>query len=180
MNDLDQLAAVAAGDADVFAQWMAESEHRLRLSLASFATSVDVEAVVQEALLRVWQAAPRLEPNPKGETLLRVAVRVGRNLAITESRRLGRDVEQGEAASPVESSPDPLLRQLVQRCRERLPKKPRAALEARLATGVRHDSELADGLRMQLNTFLQNLSRARKLLKDCLRKGGVELAEVLR
>ena len=32
---------------------------------------------------------------------------------------------------------------------------------------------------MRLNTFLQNFTRARKLLAECLRKRGVDLSEVL-
>lgn len=32
---------------------------------------------------------------------------------------------------------------------------------------------------MRLNTFLQNFTRARKLLADCLKRAGVTLAEEL-
>ena len=32
---------------------------------------------------------------------------------------------------------------------------------------------------MTLNTFLQNVGRARKLIAECLRKRGVDLAELL-
>ena len=69
MNDLDvHLSAIVSGDPEAFGRWVAGCELRLRRSLASFAGSVDVEAVLQETLLRVWQVAPRLEPdgNPVG------------------------------------------------------------------------------------------------------------------
>ena len=37
--------------------------------------------------------------------------------------------------------------------------------------------ELAERVGMKLNTFLQNVTRARRLLADCLRRLGVELDE---
>jgi RNA polymerase sigma-70 factor (ECF subfamily) len=50
-------------------------------------------------------------------------------------------------------------------------------LKARLeAEGNTHDGVLAEGLGMSLNTFLQNFTRARKLLAECLKKAGVDLA----
>ena len=39
---------------------------------------------------------------------------------------------------------------------------------------------LAAGVGMRPNTFLQNITRARKLLKECLRLAGVDLAVELR
>ena len=83
-----ELAAIVAGDAAAFGRWVAGVELRLRLSLASFAARVDTEAVVQETLLRTWQVAPRLVHDGKPEMLLRFAIRVARNLAISEVRRL--------------------------------------------------------------------------------------------
>jgi hypothetical protein len=35
---------------------------------------------------------------------------------------------------------------------------------------------LAERVRMRPNTFLQNVTRARRLLADCLRRRGVDLA----
>jgi hypothetical protein len=43
-----------------------------RGSLRSFAERVDVEAVVQAALVRVWQVAPRVRPDGRPEPLLRL------------------------------------------------------------------------------------------------------------
>jgi len=55
-----------------------------------------------------------------------------------------------------------------------------AALEARIeAAGARRHRELAAELGMKENTFLQNLSRARKLLTACLEKAGIVLSEVM-
>jgi hypothetical protein len=38
---------------------------------------------------------------------------------------------------------------------------------------------LAKRAKMELNTFLQNITRARRMMADCLRKQGVNLAEEL-
>ena len=189
MSDLDRhLPAIAAGDADAFAAWVAGSEARIRLSLSRFAASVDVEAVVQETLLRVWQVAPRVEPDGRPNSLLRLGVRIARNLAISELRRRRVPLASTEALTalaetqgvePIE--PDPILRQTLARCREGLRGPPARALAQRLEDGGRRpDRELAEALDMKLNTFLQNIRRARLALEACLDKAGVRLSEVMR
>lgn len=189
MPDLDaHLPQIAAGDADAFGRWLAGAEAELRESLRRFAAQVDAEALLQEALLRVWQVAPRLQPDGRPNTLLRLAVRVARNLAVDEARRAGFRAPVGEedlaalldalAGEAAPAPPDPLLRRLIARCRERLAARPRAALDARLrAGGAEPDAALAAALGMRLNTFLQNVGRARKALAECLRRGGAALPE---
>lgn len=178
--DLDvHLPAIVAGDARAFGRWVAGAELRLRLSLASFAAHVDVEAVLQETLLRVWQVAPRLEPDGKPDMLIRFAVRVGRNTAISELRKLGKPVPGAEDEATVRPiAPDPMLREIIAACRDKLPVKPGQALSARLEAPTRSDHELAATLHMVKNTFLQNITRARKMLVDCLKRAGIELEEV--
>ena len=183
VDDTDShLAAIAAGDPDAFGRWVAGCEARLRASLSGFAESVDCEAVLQETLLRVWQVAPRIRPDGRADALLRFAVRTARNLALDECRRIRlvpTDPPTLEAmldAAAHESAPDPALREVIARCREKLPPRPAAALAERLeGDGVRRDAELAERLGMRLNTFLQNLSRARRLLLECLRRHGISL-----
>ncbi len=91
MNDVDdtdrELAAIAAGDADAFARWLARAEPALRRSLRRFAVAVDTEAVLQEGLLRAWQVAPRCERDGRPHGLLRLSMRIVQNLAISEARR---------------------------------------------------------------------------------------------
>jgi RNA polymerase sigma-70 factor (ECF subfamily) len=180
------LSAIAAGDTDAFADWVAGCEMRLRASLSSFAAVIDVEAVVQETLLRVWQVAPRIEIDGKGESSVRFAIRVARNLAVSEVRRLqsparAKQLEAELAESPPHTAlePDPLLRRLIVMCRDKLSGKPAAALAQRLTRGELPDRELAASVGMQLNTFLQNIGRARKAISACLQKQGVELEAVL-
>ncbi|HTL31534.1 MAG TPA: RNA polymerase sigma factor [Kofleriaceae bacterium] len=180
IDDLDvHLAAIVAGDRRSFAVWLAGAESSVRDSLRSFAAVVDVEAVLQESLLRVWQVAPRFEHDGKPNGLLRLGVRIARNLAISEVRRTkARPVDAPtleELADVVEPSvPDPLLREAIVDCRSMLPPKPRQVLDSRLASGGAHDdAELAEAIGMRLNTFLQNFTRARALLADCLKKRGI-------
>lgn len=177
------LAAIARGDAVAFGRWASSVEAPLRGSLRLFATSLDTEAVLQETLLRVWQVAPRFTHDGKPNALLRFAMRTARNVAVSEWRKQGR-ADQQEAlerhlAAEVELAPitpDPHLRAQIVKCREKLPGKPKEALEQRLASGGdTDDTTLATRLGMSLNTFLQNFTRARKFLKECLEKAGISL-----
>ena len=184
--DLDHLlAAIAAGDADAFARWVSAAEPPIRRSLRSFAADVDAEAVVQETLLRVWQVAPRLKPDGRPQALLRLGLRIARNLALDEARRLRPDVDASALERAVDdaslaaarrSASDPMLRRAIDDCRAGLPPRPAEALALRLAAGgLEADEVLAGRLGMRKNTFLQNFGRARRLLADCLRQRGIDL-----
>jgi RNA polymerase sigma-70 factor (ECF subfamily) len=174
---LDQ---IVLRDKAAFGRWLAIAEEPLRTSLRSFAAVVDVEAVLQESMLRVWNVAPRFTRDGKPNGLLRLAVRIARNLAVSELRRTkSRPVapEDLEERTDVESPlpPDPMLRRAIVECEQKLPDKPRQALAARLASsGGEDDQALASTLGMTLNTFLQNFTRARRFLAECLKKNGVE------
>lgn len=183
--DLDRhLPAIAAGDARAFARWMRDAEPALRRSLRRFAAAVDVEAVLQEALLRTWQVAPKITPDGRPDSLLRMAHTIARNLAVDEIRRrravavdpalMAEGIDEREQHAP--RPPDPMLRRVIALCREKLPRRPGEALAARIgAAGGQPDAVLARALAMSHNAFLQNITRARKLLATCLRKNGVEL-----
>lgn len=190
MADLDQhLPGIVAGDAVAFGRWVAGAEPQVRESLRAFAAAVDAEAVLQEALLRVWQSAPRFSADGRPNGLVRLAVRIARNLAVSELRRLKTDPVEDEdleralarlEAYEFREGPDPLLRHLVEECRRRLPGKPALALAQRLESGGGDpDPVLAERVEMRLNTFLQNITRARKLMAECLKKKGVDLAAEL-
>jgi DNA-directed RNA polymerase specialized sigma24 family protein len=186
--DDELLAAIGTGDAAAFGRWLAGAEDRLRGSLRSFAERVDVEAVLQETLVRVWQLAPRVVPDGRPHALLRLAIRIARNLAVSDLRRrrlepVEADILERLTADAQEFSPgpdrwrDPLLRRAIEECRQRLPARPAQALNARLASaGAEPDARIAEGVGMRLNTFLQNIVRARRLLADCLRRRGIDLA----
>jgi RNA polymerase sigma-70 factor (ECF subfamily) len=168
------------GDADAFAEWMKMVEYPLRRSVARFARHADLEGVVQETLLRMWIVACDPARQLDGESAsLKFAIRVARNVALEELRRtLGKPQVPLEDLPeiPVEFDfPDPLLRENIDECFGRLPSKPKSALRARIQAGHQPDRDLAAGLRMTLNTFLQNIVRARKFMAQCLGKRGVRL-----
>jgi DNA-directed RNA polymerase specialized sigma24 family protein len=176
-----------SGDPEAFADWMGMVEIPLRRSLVRFARAVEVEVVVQETFMRMWLVARDLGRVLEGESSsLRFALRVARNVALEEVRRCGqcRSVDLEELDKLPEGClnpefPDPALGKAIGECMERLPAQPRNALAARIGEGHLPDRELAKGVRMKVNTFLQNIVRARRLLADCLEKRGVRLAEIL-
>lgn len=181
-DDTDvEVPAIAAGDERAFARWLARAEASVRGSLRRYAVVADTEAVLQEALLRVWQVAPRWQADGRPNGLLRLAIRIAQNLAISAARRhrltpVPAGDELPEPAVAPAGVPDETLRGALANCREKLPPQPAAALAARLDDGgLRHDQELAAALGMRTNTFLQNITRARRLLADCLRASGIDL-----
>jgi RNA polymerase sigma-70 factor (ECF subfamily) len=189
--DLDaHLPAIVTRDPRAFGQWMAGAEGTLRDSLRSFASVLDVESVLQEALLRVWQVAPRFVADGRPNGLLRLGIRIARNLAVSELRRtksrpvpdedLERALAMAEHVDVTQTGPDPLLREVLARCHRDLPEKPKQVMSVRLAfEGGRTDDELASSIGMRLNTFLQNFTRARRMLAECLKKHGVAFEEGL-
>ncbi len=184
-EDLDiHLPAIQRGDAEAFGLWLVAAEPSLRRGLRSFARKVDVEAVLQEALLRAWQVAPRFQPDGASNGLVRLAQTIARNLAISETRRSRTTpADPAELAARIDdsrqvevSAPDPLLREQIARCREKLPPRPKEALAARLGSErAEPDATLAERLGMEKNTFLQNITRARKLLLECLERAGIRI-----
>jgi len=191
MTDLDaHRQEIVSGDRAAFGRWVAGAEATLHGSLRSFAARVDVEAVLQETLLRIWQVAGRLQPDGKPNGLLRFALRACRNLALSEARRrrftpstndeegferlVARIADEGPAPA------DPFLRRAIQICLGLLPAKPREAIRARLeAAGGESDQAIADRLGLKLNTLLQNVTRARRALAECLKGRGIALEEEL-
>jgi DNA-directed RNA polymerase specialized sigma24 family protein len=182
------LDGIRVGDQMIFARWLSLVEGRLRDSLRPFAARVDVEAVLQESLVRVWQVAPRFVPDGRPEALLRLAIRIARNLAISELRRNRIDLVDPEFleraladAEQLSTRPnrgsDPILRRAIEECRRKLPRRPAEAIQARIDSGgAEPDAVLADRLQMRRNTFLQNITRARRLLAACLRRRGIDVA----
>jgi RNA polymerase sigma-70 factor (ECF subfamily) len=122
-----------------------------------------------------------VEPDGRPNALLRLAARIARNLAISDRRRPHASATDPAdvdllASAPAVSAQDPFLRRALQDCRGELPAKPAQALEARLAAGgLEPDEALAQRLSMRLNTFLQNFTRARRFLAECLKRHGIDL-----
>jgi DNA-directed RNA polymerase specialized sigma24 family protein len=175
------------GDADAFAEWMSLVEDPLRRSLARFARAVDVEVVVQETFLRMWLIAREPARRLEGENAsLRFAFRVAQNVAHEELRhtRLHPLIDENAVDQLPEfrlepAFPDPSLGKAIRECIDRLPTQPKTALNSRIQDGHLPDRDLAQKARMKLNTFLQNIVRARKLMAACLEARGVRLEGIV-
>ena len=179
-------AKARTGDRDAFADWMGSVELPIRLSLRRFVQAVDVEGVVQETLLRMWLLSQDRDRVLEGENAsLRFAIGVARNLARAEARRLGRErllppEDLPEPTVDPEPTADPGLRRAILDCVNKLAAKPLEALRARMLLGAQaSDREIAKMTRMTLNTFLQNIVRARKQVAQCLERKGISLLEAL-
>ena len=169
-----------------FADWMGAVEAPIRRSLSRFVHAIDVESVLQETLLRMWLYAQDRGAELKGEAAsLRFAIGMARNIARSEARRMGRITllppdDMPEVEVQPEPPPDPGRRRARQECLAALKGKPLVALRARLdSVGVEPDRELARNVGMTLNTFLQNIVRARNSMAECLRRRGVVIEEAL-
>jgi RNA polymerase sigma-70 factor (ECF subfamily) len=183
LTEIDrQFDRACLGHVAGFEEWMGIVEIPIRLSLRRFARAVDVESVVQETLMRMWVLAQDQTRSLEGEDAsLRFAIGMARNLARSEARRTGREVllppdDMPEVEVPPDPPSNPGLRNAILDCIEKLAKKPLAALRARLRMGGLHaDRDIAAMLGMTTNTFLQNITRARKQVAVCLERQGIEL-----
>lgn len=167
--------------AEGFALWMSLVERPLRASLRRFARAVDAESVLQEALLRMWLVAQDASRALEGENAsLRFALRVARIVALEEIRRAHlehlvslADLQGDEPSVDPPPVEDAGLLRAIRDCIERLAGKPREAMMARLLRGHEFsDRDLAATLGMAVNTFLQNIVRARKSVALCLERKG--------
>jgi DNA-directed RNA polymerase specialized sigma24 family protein len=187
VTEADQLfLGIRGGNRYAFAQWLSMVEAPLRRSLHRYARDLDTEVILQETLTRMWMIGARGKDLEGENASLLLAFGVMRNVRREEERRLrlagqrdgGRPEDHPDAATYNPELPDAGLRRAIARCFEKLPGRPRKAMKARLK-GSTPDRDLAEGLGMKLNTFLQNIVRARKSLARCLEESGVRLAEYL-
>ncbi len=187
MIEADRLfLAILGGNSYAFARWLSMVEAPLRRSLHCYARDLDTEVILQETLTRMWMIGARGKDLEGENASLLLAFGVMRNVRREEERRLrlagqrdgGRPEDHADAATSNPTPPDPALRRAIARCFEKLPGRPRKVMEARLQ-GATPDRDLAEELGMKLNTFLQNIVRARKALARCLEDSGVRLAEYL-
>jgi RNA polymerase sigma-70 factor (ECF subfamily) len=173
-----------AGEA-AFKDWFKRCEFPLRRSLRHFAAVVDVEAVVQETVIQIWEHdASRISRTSRPEFLLRWAIVVARNKALNIAKRTGRQDSleaHVDLTTPAAHAPgDPFLSARIRRCLEELPPTLRRVLEARVKDDGQHsDRELAGLLDTTFAAFRQNLARGRHGVEDCLKKHGIDIRKGL-
>jgi len=182
--EVAELHAIAARDLEAFSRWFARCEIPLKTSLRSFQPFVDVEAVVQDTAIKVWQHTSRIRPDGRSGFLLRWARTVALNAARNAARRHGRHgpmPDHEDIADDVRPMPDVFLRTRVQRCLERLPASQQLAFRARLDDrGSRTDRELAASIGMSFDAFRQTMTRGRKALVACLSSFKIDVMEYVR
>jgi DNA-directed RNA polymerase specialized sigma24 family protein len=184
-REVAEWQAIVGRDEEAFKRWLERTHIGLRVSLRSFAAVVDVEVVVQETAILVWERASTILPDGRPAFLMRWATTVARNKALNAVTRTQRDArvrEHADRSEQVDRSPaDPLLRARIRECRGRLPGALRRVIDAVLADrGLRSPRESAAAHRMSYDAFRQNLARGRRALADCLREHGIEIREYLR
>lgn len=179
--------AVPSAAERAFGHWCALVMPGLRMSLRSYAQRIDVESVLQDTMFVMWRRAKAIasghKPPLEGrEASLRFAHRAARNRASNMMRKTKREIlvdtnsdDAFDWEGPVVVEPDPLLGARIQACRKLLKDQPAKALVVRLTHGHRPEEEQAALAGMTKNTFHQNILRARRQLKACLKNMGVEL-----
>jgi DNA-directed RNA polymerase specialized sigma24 family protein len=189
MTEVDELwLRACAQDKQAFGDWAGRVERPVRRSLERFARAIDVEGVVQETLLRMWELARGHEITLTGEN---ASQRYARTLAYNLARNLARrhrretllppdELPEDPAATPLAPPRDPFLLLHIRDCLAALKGKLKRAMTARLEHGHRPDDVVAGMLKMKKNTFLQNIVRARKQVDECLATKGVHEHEELR
>jgi RNA polymerase sigma factor (sigma-70 family) len=178
-TDVAEWQAIVRRDEQAFSRWFTRHEMRLRLSLRTFASVVDAEAIVQDTAVRVWERASTIVPDGRPAFLIRWAVTVAKNTARNQARREGRHVPV-DPPSDIRM-PDPALRSRIESCLERLPHKLRLVLERVVAEGGQRSlRELALAIGISFDAVRQNLTRARREIERCLGRHGIDVKEYLR
>jgi DNA-directed RNA polymerase specialized sigma24 family protein len=175
--DLDTLwQAACHRDQRSFGDWMGRVERPIRLSLYHWARLVDVEGIVQEACLRMWVRAgdTGVPPLTGTNASLRFAIVLAKNLARNEARKRVREEvlppeDMPDVVVEPDPDPEPRLRSAIRECVEALTGKLSQVMSLRLGNdGSLSDRELAEQIPMKVNTFVQNVVRARKQIDTCL------------
>ena len=170
-----------------FGDWLQRVLPTLRASLRSYAYVIDVESVIQDTALVMWERAKAIASGQKPalegrEASFRLAYRAARNRASNMRRKHRREVlvdmgddDAFDFTDPVLFETDPFLGERIRACHGLLKPQPAKALAIRLTHGHRPEEEQAALAGMTKNTFHQNILRARQQLKECLENMGIEL-----
>ncbi len=171
-SDETLLRRYADGDAQAAQLLLDRMTPRLyRLALRLLADAAEAEDVVQEAMLRLWQIAPRWEPGAAQPATW--AYRVAMNLA-TDRLRRRRSVPLDAVPEPADEAPAP-FEALLETDRTRaleaalaqLPDRQRQAVVLRHLEGL-PNPEIADVMGVGVEAVESLTARGKKRLADLL------------
>lgn len=166
------LLRLAQGDQEA----LGELYHRARAAVYGLALSYlkhahDAEDVTQDTFVRVWENAPRYQPQG---TPLAWVLAVARNLALMKLRERGRTQDLEPEAWDRLAGDNPLVtaedRQVLRAALEGLSDQERQVVILHAVTGWKH-REIAQLLELPLATVLSKYRRALQKLKNTLEGG---------
>jgi RNA polymerase sigma-70 factor, ECF subfamily len=168
VSDEELMLCVAGGDKTAFRCLAARNAKRtFALARRIAGNDEDAEEIVQEALIRVWTAAPRWHPDAAFKTWL---YRITVNLCVNRRRHkpfVPLD-EAGDAVDPAPSAIDLLERQqsdeLVANAIARLPARQRAVLVLTYYEGL-SNAETAAMMETSISSVESLLVRAKRKLR---------------
>lgn len=167
LRETDALSELAARHADV--PW--------RIAVRMLNDVAEAEDVAQEALLRLWDYAPKWQDGNSGVAAW--LTRVATNMCIDRIRKTRRMTAEEDAPERKDSEPlaDAKLeadevRAAVVACIEALPENQRAAVVLTYYE-EQPNQGAADVLDMQIKAFESLLFRARAALRGCVERKGV-------
>ena len=166
------LLRLAKGDQEA----LGELYHRARASVYGLALSFlkhahDAEDVTQDTFIRVWENAPRYQPQG---TPLAWILAVARNLSLMKLRERGKtqdmEPEEWDRLAGEDSLVTAEDRQVLQAALGGLSDEERQVVILHAVTGWKH-REIADLLELPLSTVLSKYRRALQKLKETLEGG---------
>lgn len=172
-----RLAQVAVGDpAAARAIVDAQAPRVLALATRMLNDRAEAEDVAQEALLRLWRAAPDWRPD--GARISTWLHRVTVNLCVDRLRKRGRSTPIDDAPEPVDETPGAAAAMAAEEGERTRTRAVRTALMAlpdrqRAAVLLRHyedrsNPEIADALGVSVEAVESLLARGRRALKAAL------------
>lgn len=180
-NDDALMARVARRDADAFRALVnAHSAVPHRIAWRMVGDRADAEDIAQEALLRLWDTAPRWRAGGSGVAAWLTRVAVNLSLDRLRRRRFASDAEPPDRADEAPLADTVIAHgQLAQATRAAiaaLPDRQRAAIVLTYYEDL-SNSGAATMLDMNIKAFESLLLRARRALADDLRARGIHSAQ---
>lgn len=170
------MLAVGAGDREALRTIYELTSNKVFATIIGIVRSRErAEDLLQEVYVKVWRSAGRYDP-ARGSAIAWLST-IGRNAALNDVRRNGREIAHGVADLPevpdqrLEPADDWLCAvedsQALARCLEQLQADHRRSIKLAFFEGLTH-SELAERVKVPLGTMKSWIRRGLAGLKGCL------------